>query len=61
MEAYGDLSPSSLVDSVHVLAELWPMSVPVSIVLGHEQQSVNHLMKKRLKSENYIYQMTIPL
>lgn len=49
--AYSDLGPSGLVDPVHVLAELRAVSVAVPVVLGHEQQRVDHLVKEGLRKQ----------
>lgn len=43
-----DSGPSGCVDPLHVLTELGSMSVSVSVVLGHEQQGMDHLMEKSL-------------
>lgn len=45
---YSYLCPAGLVDPVHVFTELGPVAVSVSVVLGHEQQGVNHFMKESL-------------
>lgn len=53
---YRNLCPGGIVDPVHVFAELRAVTVSVSVVLGHEQQRVDHFMKKSLwkqKEERY--------
>lgn len=49
MNAYRDFRSTGLIYSVHVFAELRPVSVPVSVVLSDEQEGVDHLMQERLK------------
>lgn len=46
--AYVYLCPGGLVDPVHVFTELGAVAVSVSVVLGDEQQGVNHFMKESL-------------
>lgn len=46
--AYRYLCPAGLVDPVHVFTELGAVAISVSVVLGHEQQGVNHFMKESL-------------
>lgn len=47
--AYRDLGSTGLIDPVHVFAELRPVSVPVSVVLSDEQESVDHLVQECLR------------
>lgn len=49
--SYSDVGATCLVDSVHVFAELWTMAISISVVLSHEEKSMNHLMKKSLWKE----------
>lgn len=43
-----NLCPTGRVDPVHVFAEFRAMTISVSVVLGDEQQCVNHFMKESL-------------
>lgn len=49
--SYSDVGPTGLVDSVHVFAEFRSVAISIPVVLGDEEKSVDHLMKKGLWTE----------
>lgn len=48
IHTYGDLGPAGLVDPVHVFTKLGAVAVPVSVVLRHKQQRVDHFVEECL-------------
>lgn len=47
-----NLGAAGLVNAIHVFTELGAVTVPVPVVLGHEQQSVDHFVEESLRRQN---------